>query len=199
MLSCDWSSDVCSSDLQHEEERENESRTTPRTTVRGTDNSRLLESRDTRIPDNVGTLTRTSDASRKRASPPQEGLTSRKRQAAPPGSPRTHVRSPVTRIIILVPRGTSRRYQGTPGSLPYSHWILQRMSYCLLVIVLSITDCKQQRSVRKLQGAVQTPMQLARFARRIHSTYTIVLHRSMYPLCSLPNPVRPLQIGRAHV
>ena len=35
----------------------------------------------------VGTITRTSDASRKRASPPQEGLTSRKRQASPPGSP----------------------------------------------------------------------------------------------------------------
>ena len=35
----------------------------------------------------TGTLTRTLDASRKRASPPQEGLTSRKRQASPPGSP----------------------------------------------------------------------------------------------------------------
>ena len=33
------------------------------------------------------TLIRTSDASRKRASPLQEGLTSRKRQASPPGSP----------------------------------------------------------------------------------------------------------------
>ena len=60
--------------------------TTPRTTVRGTDNSKLLESRDTHIADNVGTLTRASDASRKYASPPQEGLTSRKRQESPPGS-----------------------------------------------------------------------------------------------------------------
>ena len=67
-------------DNQYEEERANESRTS-------TDNSRLLESRDTRIPDIVETLTRTADASRKRASPPQEGLTSRKRQASPPGSP----------------------------------------------------------------------------------------------------------------
>ena len=46
-------------DNQYEEERANESRTTPRTTVRSIDNSRLLESRDTRIGDNVGTLTHT--------------------------------------------------------------------------------------------------------------------------------------------
>ena len=74
-------------DNQHEDERANESHTTPRTTVRGTDNSRLLESRDTRTPENVGTLTRTANAPRKGASPPQEGPTSRKRQASPPGSP----------------------------------------------------------------------------------------------------------------
>ena len=65
-------------DNQHEDERANESRTTPRATVRVTDNSRLLESRDTRIPENVGTIARTADAPRKRTSPPQEGPTSRK-------------------------------------------------------------------------------------------------------------------------
>ena len=71
---------------QYEDERATESRMTPRASIRVTDNSRLLESRDTRIPEDVGTVTRTADAPRKRALPPQEGPTSRKRQASPPGS-----------------------------------------------------------------------------------------------------------------
>ena len=77
-------------DNQYEDER-----ATPRATVRVTDNSRLLESRDTRIPETVETITRTADAPRKRASPPQEGTTSCKRQASPPGSPErpTYVRT----------------------------------------------------------------------------------------------------------
>ena len=124
---------------------------TPRTTVRSTDNSRLLESRDTHIPDNVGTLTRTSDASRKRASPPKEGLTSRKRQASPPGSPE---------------RPTyARTFTGDTDYNPQPQWDIQEIprdtrvpnplqrSWCYpQLIVLSITSCKRQRSVCKLQG-----------------------------------------------
>ena len=111
-------------DNQYEEERANESGTTPRTIVRGTDNSRLLESRDTRIPDNVGTLTRTTDASRKRVSPPQEGLTSRKRPASPPGSPErptyartftgdTNYNPQPQRVVQEIPRDTR-----VPNPLP---------------------------------------------------------------------------------
>ena len=73
-------------DNQYDKEHANDNRTTPRTTVRSTDNPRLLESRDTRIPDKLDTVPRTSEATRKHASPPREGITSRKRQASPPGS-----------------------------------------------------------------------------------------------------------------
>ena len=149
-----------------------------------------------RIPDNVGIITRKSDASCKRTSPPQEGLTSRKRQASPPGSPErpTYARTftgdtdcnpQPQQDIKEIPRDT-----WVPNPLPLDPpeiVVLPRL------IVLSITNCKRQRPVRKLQGAVQTPMQLARYDRRYHNIYTIVRHRSMCPPYSLPHPVRPLQ------
>ena len=106
---------------------------------------------------------------------------------------RTHVRSQATRIITLVRKGTPRRHQGIPGFLPFSRRILKRLSRCLLVIASSIMTCRQQRSVLERQGVTQTPMQLGRFALQFRSIYITGSHRSMYPPCSLPHPVRPSQ------
>ena len=129
---------------------------TPRTTVRGTDNSRLLESRDTHIPDKVGTLTRTSDASRKRASPPKEGLTSRKREASPLGSPER----PTYARTFTGDTDYNPQPQWDIQEIPRDTWVpnpLQRSWCCPQLIVLSITSCKRQRSECKLQGAVSSP------------------------------------------
>ena len=161
-----------------------------------TDNSRLLESRDTRIPGDVGTVTRTADAPRKRTSPPQEGPTSRKRQASPPGSPErpTYVRLLVTPIITPNPNESSRKSHGKFGFLPHFPWILQTSWYYPQRIASSITSCKRQRS--ELQGAVSTTMWHNRhnqYDRRYHGTYMIVRHRSTYPQYRVPHPVRPLQ------
>ena len=178
---------------QYEDVRATESRTTPRASIRVTDNSRLLESRDTRIPEDVGTVTRTAGAPRKRALPPQEGPTSRKRQASPPGSPErpTYVRLLVTLIITPNPNESPRKFHGKFGFLPHSPWILQT-SWCYPQrIASSITSCKEQRS--ELQRAVSTPMQRTRYDRRYHGIYMIVRHRSTYPRYRLPHPVRPLQ------
>ena len=179
---------------QYEDERATESRTTPRASIRGTDNSRLLESRDTRIPENVGTVTRTADCPRKRASPPQEGPTSRKRQASPPGSPErpTYIRTFARDTDYNPnPNESSRKFHGKFGFLPHSPWILQTSWNYPQRIASSITSCKQQRS--ELQGAVSTPMQRTQYDRRYHGIYMIVRHRSTYPRYRLPHPVRPLQ------
>ena len=56
-----------------------------------------------------------------------------------------------------------------------------------------IIDYEQQLSVRKLLGAVPTPMQRTQYDRRYHGIYMIVRHRSTYPRYRLPHPVRPLQ------
>ena len=106
---------------------------------------------------------------------------------------RTYVRSPATLIITPNPNESPRKFHGKFGFLPHSLWILQT-SWCYPQrIASSITSCKQQRSVRKLQGAVQTPMQRTRYDHRYHGTYKIVHHRSTYPRYRLPHPMRPLQ------
>ena len=145
----------------------------------------------------MGTLTRTADAPRKRASPPQEDPTSRKRQASPPGSPErptyvctftsdTDYNPQPQRVIQEIPRDIR-----VPNPLPLDPPDIVLSSPQL--IVLSIRSCKQQRSVRKLQGAVPTPMQRTRYDHRYHGTYTIVHHRSTYPRYRLPHPTRHLQ------
>ena len=174
-----------------------------RATVRVTDNSRLLESCDTRIPENVETITRTADAPRKRASPPQEGPTSRKRQASPPGSPErpTYVRTLTG----------DTDYNSQPQRVIQEIlWDIRVPNPVPLdppdIVVLPATDCiidyELQTAAFRAQAAGggpdpnaahPTPMRRTRYDHRYHGTYMIVRHRSTYPRYSLPHPVRPLQ------
>ena len=123
-----------------------------------TDNSRLLESRDTRIPENVETITRTADVPRKRASPPQEGPTSRKRQASPPGSPErpTYVRTftgdtdynpQSQRVIQEIPREIR-----VPNPLP-----LDPPDIVILPATARIIDYEQQTAAFRAAGGGPDP------------------------------------------
>ena len=174
-------------DNQHEEERANEGRTTPRTTVRGTDNSKLLESRDKRIPDNVETLIRTSDASRKRASPPKRVSRHASDKLPHQGhrnTQRTHVRSPVTQIIILIqeiPRDTR-----VPNPLP-----LDPPEIVVLPATDRIIDYELQTAAFRAQAAGGGPDPNA--ARAVRPPIPQYIHDRTSLQTVPPHPLRPLQ------